>query len=56
MSGSNRGEQLFKLMRDGQAVCSILVGQLLVETLIDKKDEKVSISFHSTIIDKKVQR
>jgi hypothetical protein len=41
MSGSKRGEQLFKLMQEGNTVCSILVSDLLAETLVLKKDSKV---------------
>ena len=50
MSGSERGKHLFKLMQDGDAVCSILVGELLAETLVRKKDSKVNKTMRSDVM------
>ena len=42
MSGSNRGTQLYKLMANGEAVPNEIVDDIIAETMVKKKDSKVS--------------
>ena len=44
MSGSNRGQQLYKLMAGGEPVPNEIVDDLIGEFMLGKADAKVSVT------------